>query len=93
MRVTPTSELPSATEIPSRTQARAPGLGRDQLTLGSTDELKRALEQSPPARPDEVARATGLVQDVSYPAREVIHHIAGLLAAHLNTANQSQQSV
>ncbi len=92
MRVNPNSELLSATEIPARSLAPAPGLGRDQLTLGSTDDLNRALQQTPLARPDEVARATGLVQDVSYPPMEVIHNISGLLALHLNTPNPSQQS-
>jgi hypothetical protein len=93
MRVNPNSELLSATDIPARSPAPAPGLGRDQLTLGSTDELNRALEQTALARPDQVARARGLVQDASYPPTEVIDSISGLLALHINTPNQSQQSV
>jgi hypothetical protein len=92
MRVNPNSDLLSATEIPARSQAPAPGLGRDQLTLGSTDDLNRALQQAPLARPEEVARATGLVQDASYPPMEVIHNISGLLALYLNTPNQAPQS-
>ena len=93
MRVNPNSDLLSATEIPARSLARAPGLGRDQLTLGSTDDLNRALQQAALARPEEVARATDLVQDASYPPTEVIDSISGLLALHINTPNQSQQSV
>jgi hypothetical protein len=92
MRVNPNSELLSATGIPSGPQAPAPGLGRDQLTLGSADDLNRALQETPLARPGEVARATGLVQDVSYPPVEVIDNISGLLALHLNPPAQSQQS-
>jgi hypothetical protein len=92
MRVNPNSELPSATGIPPRSPTPAPGLGRDQLTVGSTDDLNRALQQTALARPDEVARATGLVQDVSYPSMEVIDDISGLLALHLNTPDPSQQS-
>jgi hypothetical protein len=92
MRVNPNSELRSATEIPSRSPAPGPGLGRDQLTLGSTEELNRALQQTPLARPDEVARAAGLVQDASYPPMAVIDNISGLLALHLNSPDPSQQS-
>ncbi|MGA2657165.1 MAG: hypothetical protein ABSH34_06560 [Verrucomicrobiota bacterium] len=88
----PNSELLSANEIPSRSPAPAPGLGRDQLTLGSTEDLNRALQQTPLARPEEVARATGLVRDASYPPMAVIDNISGLLALHLNTPDPSQQS-
>jgi hypothetical protein len=92
MRVNPNSELLSAnTDILARAQAPAPSLGRDQLTTGSTDDLNGALQQTPLSRPDEVARAAGLVQDASYPPIEVIQSISGLLAQHINTPNQSEQ--
>jgi hypothetical protein len=91
MRVNPNSELLSATDMPARSQAPAPGLGRDQLTLGPTDDLNGALQGTPLARPGEVARAMGLVQDDSYPPEEVIRGISGLLARHIKTPNQPHQ--
>ncbi|MGO8676349.1 MAG: hypothetical protein ACLQVX_10825 [Limisphaerales bacterium] len=92
MRVNPNSQLLSATDIPARSKAPAPGLGRDQLTVGSTDDLEGALQGTPLARPDEVARATDLVQDDSYPSAEVIGGIASILAQQI-TPNEPQQPV
>jgi hypothetical protein len=91
MRVNLNSELPSATGISPGLPAPAPGLGRDQLTLGPTDNLNRALQQTALARPEEVARATSLVRDASYPSTEVIDSVSALLARHLSTPDQSQQ--
>lgn len=90
MRVNPNSEVPSATGVPARAPAQAPALGADLLTLGAADGLNRALEQTPVARPDQVARAKDLVQDVSYPAVEIIQKISVLLAARLDQSNQAQ---
>lgn len=87
MRVNPNSHLLGATEIPARSQTPAPALGRDQLTLGSTDQLNRALQQTTPARADQVARAADLVQDASYPPTDVVSDVSGLLALHINTPN------
>jgi hypothetical protein len=92
MRVNPNSDLANTTQVPSRPKATTPGLGRDQLTLDSAENLNRALQESAPARPDEVARAATLVQDPDYPPPQVIDDISGLLANHMNSSDPSQPS-
>jgi hypothetical protein len=93
MRVNPNSHLLSATDIPARSQAPSPALGCDQLTLGSTDELNRALQATALARPDQVTRAAALVQDPSYPPTEVIDSVSSLLALYLGEPDPSEQSL
>ncbi len=91
MRVNPNSPLSSAAALPFQPRATAPSLGQDQLTLGATDELSRAFQQTAAARPGEVARATALAQDPAYPPDGVVDSVSGVMAAFLSTADPSAQ--
>ncbi len=93
MRVNPNSELPGAAQVPARAPVQAPALGQDHLALSQAEGLNRALDQTPAARPEEVARAQSLVQDLSYPPMVLIRKISSLLAIHLQAPDPSQSSV
>jgi hypothetical protein len=92
MRVNPNSEIQSPTGIPGKAPAKGPGLGQDQLASPSADALRAALASTPEVRPDKVAQATGMVQDVSYPPLELIHKISALLAIPLSNLSTSQST-
>lgn len=52
----------------------------DTVTIRDAETVNRALEQTPPARPEAVERAKELTQNVAYPPLETIEAIANLLA-------------
>ncbi len=76
--------------VPSRTTARAPLLGQDNLALTSTDSLDTALAQTPAVRAEKVAEAKKLVLDTSYPPEELINKLSALLASQINPNNNSE---
>ena len=84
MRVNANGGPSNVTGIPSRSPVQSPGLGQDKLVASGADALNTALEQTPAARADSIARARGLVADASYPSAEVVRKIAGLMADKIN---------
>lgn len=90
MRVNPNSPVSGAVALPVRPRASAPALGQDQLSLGGAEDLNQAFQQTAASRPDEVARATALVQDPGYPPAQVIDAISGLMADYSSPSDASQ---
>lgn len=64
----------------SRTGVHRPQPPADQVDLGSSAALNRALRETPPTRPEEVERARQLVASPTYPPQETIQSLAHLLA-------------
>lgn len=52
----------------------------DRVEFGQADALRRALDQTPDIRPEALARARELFQQVPYPPVEIIQGISRLLA-------------
>lgn len=55
--------------------------GSDQFSAGHSDALRSALAAQPEIRPEVVARAQNLAADPSYPPREVLAKVAGMILA------------
>lgn len=83
MRVNQASEPSNVARPSRRPRGQSPGLGQDELALGATETLGRALGTSPAARADKIAQAKALVADASYPSAAVLDHVAGLLAREI----------
>lgn len=49
----------------------------------AAQQLERSLRDVPATRPEEVARAKELVNQVQYPPQEMMDRISSLLALHL----------
>jgi hypothetical protein len=70
---------PEATKPP----ARQLGTEQDRVSLNASARLESELEAEPPARPEAVARAKGLLQNQSYPSPAVLRAVSDHLAAKL----------
>jgi hypothetical protein len=90
MRVNPNSETSGVVGVPSRTTARTPRLGQDNLALTSTDRIEASLAQTPAVRAERVAEAKKLVLDSSYPPEELINKLSALLASYIDPKNNSK---
>lgn len=85
MEIKPSHDLGAVTRLvsgltrPGETKAAG-----DTVVFDRAEALNQALDTTPGARPDVVARTRALVADSSYPPRETIQRIASLLAIHLD---------
>jgi anti-sigma28 factor (negative regulator of flagellin synthesis) len=80
MRVNPNSDAAAVTASAASRPAPQPRLESDKLALTSSDNLTRALAQTPEVRAEKVAEAKALIQDGSYPPEAIIRKISALLA-------------
>ena len=60
----------------------------ENVAFNRAEALNKALDASPGARPEVVARARALVEDSNYPPPETIKRIANLLALHLDADSE-----
>ena len=80
MRVNPNSDASAVAASTASRAAQEPRLESDKLALTSSDNLTRALTQTPEVRAEKVAEAKALIQDGSYPPEAIIRKISALLA-------------
>ena len=93
MRVDPNSDTSTVAAIAGGRTANHLQLGRDTASLSSAGELTQALAQTPEVRSEEVARATALVQDTSYPPQVLIQKLSVLFAGKLLGPQATDRSV
>lgn len=74
------NRAPSSQPVGQRTKPEAVG-----TAFANAEALDEALRSTPDTRPEVVARAKKLVEDVNYPPRETINKIANLLAIHFTS--------
>jgi hypothetical protein len=54
------------------------------MSFERTQALEKSLQETPPVRPEAVARASALIADENYPSDGTLNKMAGLLAGNLN---------
>lgn len=59
----------------------------DTAAFSGAETVRGSLSQVPNARPEQVARARELIQDIEYPPLDTIKRIAVLLAMSLDEEN------
>jgi hypothetical protein len=70
---------------PNQTAARpSASAAADESSFPASAALLDKLKNQPDVRPEQVARAKGLVADLKYPPDDVLDRIAVLLAIRLN---------
>jgi hypothetical protein len=75
------SDLPIRPASVRATAPKAPAATPD--SLDTTAAYKSAQTQTPPARPEKIARASALVADPNYPSDQDLNRLAGFLASKL----------
>jgi hypothetical protein len=84
MEITTNNNIDAAQRVVvSRIKPRNPESGTDTTSFNRSEALSAALEGTPEARPEAVARARELINSVKYPPAEVIRGIGVLLAMEL----------
>lgn len=68
--------------------ARVPAKTGDQAEFTASEALNRALNNSPSARSEEIARTQTLAHTVQYPPTELIQRISRLLADNWNSSGE-----
>ena len=93
MEIVPTTSSGGAGKIPAKaTVAPVPKTGADSVSLGQSEAVNRALQQTPDVRPEAVNRAATLVNDVQYPPDGIVNALGRLLALHEKDSSQSDSS-
>jgi hypothetical protein len=75
----PTAPLP---DIERPGKPSPPAAGPPLANFEESHRLDQVLSDTPEVRPDQVARAKALVADPTFPSKEQLGKIAGLLAAN-----------
>jgi hypothetical protein len=83
MRVNQHSELNGMTGVSASSQTAESRLERDRLAFAGAEALNQALQQTPPLRAEEVARAKELLKSSDYPSPVVTAQVASLLAQYM----------
>ena len=87
MEIKPNAQVESLPPLAvSQSRPRAVSEPVDEASFNQSQALEQRLQDEPPVRPGEVARAKELVSGINYPPQETIHKLASLLAMNLDKA-------
>lgn len=92
MRIQSNGETSPVVRPADRHTVQAQRLGQDDISLKSSNDLERALENTEAVRPSKVAAARELVADKTYPPEVMVRKIAELLAIHIGSAQSNDEA-
>lgn len=75
-------------ELKTASSAKEEPLAEPDGDVASLAEWILAMRKIPPARTAHVRRAKKLIADPSYPSRELLKGVAGVLSQHLRSATE-----
>jgi hypothetical protein len=76
----------------SPTRRQTVSAGTDSVSFQKVEALDQALQATPVARTEAVARARELIGDVKYPPADTINSIAALLALKMGLAPEADST-
>ncbi len=83
MRIDTNIKPPATTEAAGPTAARKESKDHDRVDLTATDNLNRALGETPDIRAEKISRAKALIKDPGYPSEVVLAQVANVLAGNI----------
>lgn len=78
--------------IVNQTRVQPPQSQTDTASFRRSEALNHALQATPAARPEAVARARELISDVLYPPADTIEGIAALLALNMAESKHTSEN-